>query len=89
MELILLEAAMIHRTMNLGLYVPLDRVSYSRVYIQLDLFNNFRHTKSNPRDLRPLRHLISVMRRHDLTKKDLPNSENLRILRKSENFSQI
>ena len=27
---------------------------------------------SNPRDLWPLRHLIRVMRRHDLTKKDLP-----------------
>ena len=32
----------------------------------------FCHTKSNPKDLRPLRHLISVMRRHDLTKKYLP-----------------
>ena len=28
--------------------------------------------KTNPRDLWPLRHLISVMRRHDLTKKVLP-----------------
>ena len=27
----------------------------------------FCHTKSNPRDLLPLRHLIRVMRRHDLT----------------------
>ena len=27
---------------------------------------------SDPRDLWPLRHLIRVMRRHDLTKKDLP-----------------
>ena len=29
----------------------------------------FCHTTSNSRDLRPLRHLISVMRRHDLTEK--------------------
>ena len=28
--------------------------------------------KSNPRDLWPLRHLIRVIRRHDLTQKDLP-----------------
>ena len=28
-----------------------------------------RPSKSNPRDLRPLRHLIRVMRRHDLTNK--------------------
>ena len=28
--------------------------------------------QSDPRDLWPLRHLIRVMRRHDLTKKDLP-----------------
>ena len=27
--------------------------------------------ESNPRDLRPLRHLVRVMRRHDLTKKNL------------------
>ena len=32
----------------------------------------FCNKKSNPRDLWPLRHLIRVMRRHDLTKKDLP-----------------
>ena len=31
----------------------------------------FCHTKSNPRDLQPLRHLIRVMRRHDLTEKDI------------------
>ena len=29
----------------------------------------FWHTMSDPRDLSPLRHLIRVMRRHDLTKK--------------------
>ena len=39
----------------------------------------FCHTKSNPRDLRPLNHLIGVMRRHDLTEKDIPNSKNLKI----------
>ena len=49
----------------------------------------FCHTKSNPRDLRPLRHLISVMRRHDLTEKDLPNSKNLKIFRNSENCKKF
>ena len=33
----------------------------------------FWHTPSDPRDLWPLRHLIRVMKRHDLTKKDLPH----------------
>ena len=32
----------------------------------------FTTLQSDPRDLWPLRHLIRVMRRHDLTKKDLP-----------------
>ena len=32
----------------------------------------FTTLQSEPRDLWPLRHLIRVMRRHDLTKKDLP-----------------
>ena len=40
----------------------------------------FCHTKSNPRDLRPLRHLIRVMRRHDLT------ADFRRIFRFLENF---
>ena len=34
----------------------------------------FWHTKSDPRNLWPLRHLIRVMRRHDLTEKDLPTN---------------
>ena len=32
----------------------------------------FWHTKNDPRDLWPLRHLIRVMRGHELTEKDLP-----------------
>ena len=46
----------------------------------------FCHTKSNPKDLLSLRHLIRVLRRHDLTEKDL---QNLKIFRKSENFPEI
>ena len=46
----------------------------------------FWHTKSDPRDLWPLRNLIRMMRRHDLTEKDLPTyrvsfSKNLKIFR--------
>ena len=32
--------------------------------------------KSDPRDLRPLRHLIRVMRRHDLTNKKTMTKKN-------------
>ena len=38
-------------------------------YIQTDKGFYFLTLQSNPRDLWPLRHLIRVMRRHDLTKK--------------------
>ena len=49
----------------------------------------FCHTKSNPRDLLPLRHLIRVMRRHDLSEKVLPNSENLKIFQKSDCHKKV
>ena len=48
----------------------------------------FCHTKSNPRDLLPLRHLIRVMRRHDLSEKDLPNSEILKDSQKIWKFRE-
>ena len=46
----------------------------------------FCHTKSNPRDLLPLRHLIRVLRRHDLTERDLPNFKNLKNFQKNWKF---
>ena len=46
----------------------------------------FCHTKTNPRDLLPLRHLIRLMRRHDLSEKDLPNSKNFLKIWKFQKF---
>ena len=48
----------------------------------------FWHTKNDPRDLWPLRHLIRVMRRHELTEKDLP-TYRVFFLQKSPNFPNI
>ena len=54
----------------------------------------FWHTKSNPGDLWPLKHLIREMRRHDFQKvfrfsKKIRFSENCHIFRKISNFWKI
>ena len=49
-------------------FLTKKRPTYPITYIYLPIEN-----RSNPRDLWPLRHLIRVMRRHDLTKKYLPS----------------
>ena len=48
-----------------------DLVTDSLTHWLTEDFTNC-HSKSDPRDLWPLRHLIRVMRRHYLTKIDLP-----------------
>ena len=53
-----------------------DLVTHSMTHSLTDSgYFYFWHTKSNPRDLWVLRHLIRVMRRHDLTEKYGKNLE--------------
>ena len=51
---------------SIGLIVPC-LLALTKLTIRV-----FTRLQSDPRDLWPLTHLIRVMRRHDLTKKDLP-----------------
>ena len=52
-------------------FVPTYLPTYPPTYLSHFWFLTL---KSKPRDLWPLRQLFRVMRRHDLTKKDLPTS---------------
>ena len=57
-------------------YLPTYQPTYPPTYLPDHSLSHFWFLtlKSNPGDLWPLRQLIRVMRRHDMTKKDLPTS---------------
>ena len=60
-----------------------DKDKYNDKDNDKDKYIQRTHAKSNSRDLLPLRHMIRVMRRHDLTKKKTMTKTNTKTMTKT------